>query len=169
MIVNAAGNDAKNIDVERTYPNDSKDLVTEISDNVLTIGAMSSNYNEKLPASFSNYGKINVDIFAPGVQIYSTTPENEYQFFSGTSMAAPSTAGVAALIRSYYPKLSASQVKHIIMNSGTKIDLEVIKPGSRSQKMPKGELVPFSDLSVTGRIVNAYNALKMADRIVNGK
>ncbi len=169
LIVNAAGNDAKNIDVERTYPNDSKDLVTEISDNVLTIGAMSSNYNEKLPASFSNYGKINVDIFAPGVQIYSTTPENEYQFFSGTSMAAPSTAGVAALIRSYYPKLSASQVKHIIMNSGTKIDLEVIKPGSRSQKMPKGELVPFSDLSVTGRIVNAYNALKMADRIVNGK
>lgn len=169
LIVNAAGNDAKDIDVERTYPNDSKDLKTEISDNVLTIGAMSSNYNEKLVASFSNYGKINVDIFAPGVQVYSTTPENEYQYFGGTSMAAPSTAGVAALIRSYYPKLSASQVKHIIMNSGTKIDLQVLKPGSQSATNPKGELVPFSDLSVTGRVVNAYNALKMADRMVNGK
>ena len=169
LIVNAAGNDGKNIDVEKTFPNDSKDLKTEISDNVLTIGAMSANYNEKLPASFSNYGKINVDIFAPGVQVYSTTPEGEYKKFSGTSMAAPSTAGVAALIRSYYPKLSASQVKHIIMNSGTKIDLEVIKPGSQSREKPKGEMVPFADLSVTGRVVNAYNALKMADKIVNGK
>ncbi len=169
LIVNAAGNDAKDIDVERTYPNDSKDLKTEISDNVLTIGAMSSNYNENLPADFTNYGKINVDIFAPGVQIYSTIPENEYEFFNGTSMAAPSTAGVAALIRSYYPKLTAKQVKHIIMNSGTKIDLEVVKPGSFSQDNPKGVKVPFSELSVTGRIVNAYNALKMADRMVNGK
>ncbi|WP_405611073.1 S8 family peptidase [Polaribacter sp. Asnod1-A03] len=169
LIVNAAGNDGKDIDVDKTYPNDSKDLITEISDNVLTIGAMSVNYNEKLPASFSNYGKINVDVFAPGVQIYSTTPENEYQKFSGTSMAAPSTAGVAALIRSYYPKLSASQVKHILMNSGIKINFEVIKPGSQSRENPSGEMVPFADLSVSGRIVNAYNALKMADEIVNGK
>jgi subtilisin family serine protease len=130
---------------------------------------MSSNYNEKMPASFSNYGKINVDIFAPGVQIYSTTPENEYKYFSGTSMAAPSTAGVAALVRSYYPKLSASQVKHIIMNSGTKIDFDVLKPGSASRENPQGVKVPFAELSVTGRIVNAYNAVKMADRIVNGK
>ena len=169
LIVNAAGNDAKNIDIKRTYPNDSKDLKTEFVDNVITIGAMSFNYNENLPADFTNYGKINVDIFAPGVQIYSTVPENEYEYFDGTSMAAPSTAGVAALIRSYYPKLTAKQVKHIIMNSGTKIDLDVIKPGSFSQDNPNGEKVPFSDLSVTGRIVNAYNALKMANRMVNGK
>ena len=169
LIVNAAGNDGKNIDVEKTYPNDSKDLKTEISDNVLTIGAMSSNYNEKLPAGFSNYGKINVDIFAPGVQVYSTIPENGYAKFNGTSMAAPSTAGVAAMIRSYYPKLSASQVKHIIMNSGTKIDFDVIKPGSTSRTNPKGEMVPFADLSVSGRIVNAYNAIRMAERMVNGK
>ncbi|MDG1038767.1 MAG: S8 family peptidase [Polaribacter sp.] len=169
LIVNAAGNDGNNIDVVKTYPNDSKDLLTEVSDNVLTIGAMSANYNENLPASFSNYGKINVDIFAPGVKIYSTTPENEYKHFSGTSMAAPSTAGVAALIRSYYPKLSASQVKHIIMNSGTKIDLKVAKPGSASRENPKGDLVSFADLSVSGRVVNAYNALKMAERIVKRK
>ena len=89
LIVNAAGNDGKDLDVEKTYPNDSRDLVTEISDNVLTVGAMSANYDENLPASFSNYGKINVDVFAPGVQIYSTIPDGEYAKFSGTSMAAP--------------------------------------------------------------------------------
>ena len=169
LIVNAAGNDGKNIDVEKTYPNDSKDLKTEISDNVLTIGAMSANYNKNLPAGFSNYGKINVDIFAPGVQIHSTTPEGEYKKFSGTSMAAPSTAGVAALIRSYYPKLSASQVKHIIMNSGTKIDFDVVKPGTGPRYGSKPTLVPFAELSVTGRVVNAYNALRMADQMVNRK
>jgi subtilisin family serine protease len=169
LIVNAAGNDGKNIDVEKTYPNDSDDLKIEISDNFLTVGAMSANYNETLPASFSNYGKINVDVFAPGVQIYSTTPENGYEKYSGTSMAAPSAAGVAALIRSYYPKLSASQVKHILMNSGTLITLEVIKPGSQSRENPTGEKVPFSELSVSGRVVNAYNALKMANLMVNGK
>ena len=169
LIVNAAGNDGKNMDVEKTFPNDSRDLVTEISDNVLTVGAMSANYDENLPASFSNYGKINVDVFAPGVQIYSTTPEGEYAKFSGTSMAAPSTAGVAALLRSYYPKLSASQVKHILMNSGTMINFDVIKPGSRSRENPTGEKVSFSELSVSGRVVNAYNALKMADYMVNGK
>ena len=169
LIVNAAGNDGKNMDVEKTFPNDSRDLVTEISDNVLTVGAMSANHDENLPASFSNYGKINVDVFAPGVQIYSTTPEGEYAKFSGTSMAAPSTAGVAALLRSYYPKLSASQVKHILMNSGTMINFDVIKPGSRSRENPTGEKVSFSELSVSGRVVNAYNALKMADYMVNGK
>ena len=169
LIVNAAGNDGKNMDVEKTFPNDSRDLVTEISDNVLTVGAMSANYDENLPASFSNYGKINVDVFAPGVQIYSTIPDGEYAKFSGTSMAAPSTAGVAALLRSYYPKLSASQVKHILMNSGTMINFDVIKPGSRSRENPTGEKVSFSELSVSGRVVNAYNALKMADYMVNGK
>jgi subtilisin family serine protease len=84
-------------------------------------------------------------------------------------MAAPSAAGVAALIRSYYPKLSASQVKHILMNSGTLIPLKVIKPGSQSRENPTGEKVPFSELSVSGRVVNAYNALKMANLMVNGK
>ena len=169
LIVHAAGNSGENIDVERNYPNDSDNLTTEFSDNVITIGAISSNYNEKLPAGFSNYGKINVDIFAPGVQIYSTFPDERYESIGGTSMASPGVAGIAVLIRSYYPKLSASQVKHIIMNSGTKVDFNVIKPGSISRKSPKGEKVPFADLSVSGRIANAYNALKMADRIVNGK
>jgi Subtilase family. len=96
-------------------------------------------------------------------------PKDGYESQSGTSMAAPSAAGVAALVRSYYPQLSASQVKHVLMNSGLKVDLSVIQPGSTSQENPTGKLVPFSSLSVSGRIVNAYNALKMADAIVNGK
>lgn len=162
LIVNAAGNDSNNIDEVYTYPNDSKDLVTEFTNNVITIGAMSANWDENLPASFSNYGKLNVDVFAPGVAIYATVPNESYKNLSGTSMAAPSTAGVAALIRSYYPELSAAQVKGILMNSGTQVNLEVKLPGTE-------DLVPFKDLSVSGRIVNAYNALKMADQMVNGK
>lgn len=169
LIVNAAGNDSKDIDVRKSYPSDSKDLVTEFTDNVLTIGASSLNYNKELPASFSNYGKINVDIFAPGVNIYSTIPKDKYKPESGTSMAAPATSGVAALIRSYYPNLSAKEVKEIIMNSGVKINFDVIKPGSKTQDNPDGKLVPFADLSVTGRIVNAYNALQLADYVSRKK
>lgn len=169
LIVNAAGNDGKNIDISNTFPNDSKDLITEFADNVITIGASSYHYDEELVASFSNYGKINVDVFAPGVNIYSTVPNNEYEPLSGTSMAAPSTSGVAALIRSYYPKFTAKEVKYILMNSGVKIDFEVIKPGSQTEENPDGELVPFSELSVSGRLVNAYNALQLADYLSRKK
>jgi len=167
LLVHAAGNDGKDIDVEHNWPNDTADKVSEFADNVLTIGAMSINTDKNLPASFSNYGRLNVDIFAPGVQIYSTFPKNEYQKISGTSMASPEVAGVAALVRSYYPQLSASQVKHIIMNSGTKLDMNVILPGSKSQENPEGKKVKFSELSITGAITNAYNALVLADKMVN--
>jgi len=169
LIVNAAGNDGKNIDIRKSYPTDSDDLVTEFTDNVITIGASSLHYDEQLPANFSNYGKLNVDIFAPGVEVYATIPNNDYEPLSGTSMAAPSTCGVAALIRGYYPKLSAKEVKQILMNSGVKINFEVIKPGSQSQENPEGEMIPFSELSVSGRIVNAYNALLLADYISHKK
>ena len=169
LIVNAAGNDGNNIDVEKTYPNDAPDLINEVSDNFLTVGAISANYGKNLPASFSNYGKKNVDVFAPGVQVHSTTPEDGYAKISGTSMASPATAGVAALVRSYYPQLSASQVKHILMNSGTKINIDVLQPGSRSRENPDGKMVPFADLSVSGRVVNAYNALRMAEAMVSKK
>jgi len=84
-------------------------------------------------------------------------------------MASPAAAGVAALVRSYYPKLTASQVKHILMNSGTKIDFEVVKPGTGARYGNEPVKVPFSELSVSGRVVNAYNAVRMADRMVNGR
>ena len=163
LLVHAAGNDGKNIDHSDNFPTDADDKVNEYVDNVITVGAMTRQYNENLVATFSNYGKLNVDIFAPGLEIYSTVPKNEYKSIQGTSMAAPEVAGVAALVRSYYPQLSASQVKHILMNSGIKIGFDVILPKSDGKK------VPFSELSVSGRVLNAYNALKMADQMVNGK
>ena len=163
LLVHAAGNDGENNDKVGNFPNDAPDWITEIADNMITVGALSPSFDENLPARFSNYGKLNVDVFAPGVQIYSTIPNNSYEYFDGTSMASPEVAGVAALIRSYYPKLSASQVKHILMNSGIKIEQDVLLPGTKDKK------VAFASLSVSGRIVNAYNALRMADQMVNGK
>lgn len=163
LLVHAAGNDGKDIDVSENWPNDTTDKINEIADNVLTVGAMSSKYDENIPATFSNYGKKNVDVFAPGVQIYSTVPKNEYAKYNGTSMASPEVAGVAALVRSYYPELSASQVKHIIMNSGTEVTLDVLIPGKKEEK------ANFSTLSVSGKVLNAYNALVLADKMVNKK
>jgi cell wall-associated protease len=159
LIVHAAGNDAKDIDVEDNYPNDSDDKKTEFADNFITIGALNYEYGEKVVARFSNYGKLNVDVFAPGVQIYATTPNNTYKLLQGTSMASPNVAGVAALIRSYYPKLSAKQVKHILMDSGVAITTNVLVGGK------PGDLRSFTTLSKSGKIVNAYNALLMAEKM----
>ena len=166
LLVHAAGNDSKDIDVEDNFPNDSKDKVSEFADNVITVGAMTRKYGDNLIASFSNYGIYNVDIFAPGHQIYATFPKDKYQAISGTSMASPEVAGVAALVRSYYPSLTASQVKNVLMDSGITYHKEVKVPADRGSK---AVMKDFDSLSVSGRILNAYNALVLADQIVNGK
>ncbi len=157
LLVLAAGNDSKDIDKEASFPTDQVNG-KEIADNVLTIGALSNDCGLNMVASFSNFGNANVDVFSPGDKIYATVPNNKYRFLQGTSMASPNTAGVAALIRSYYPNLSASQVKQIIMDSGTPISTTVIV-GEEKNK------IPFSSTCVSGKIVNAYNALKMAEAI----
>ena len=159
LIVNAAGNDAIDLDKNFSYPNDSIDNGPEVADNFITVGALSPNIGEDIIANFSNYGKINVDVFAPGAKIYSTTPENTYDFKGGTSMAAPAVAGVAALIRSYFPKLSASQVKSVIMVSGLPINGEVIIGGNSDKKLS------LDSISKSGKIVNAYNAFILASRL----
>ena len=159
LIVHAAGNDAKDIDKEDNFPNDSDDKVTEFADNMITVGALNYEYGTNVVADFSNYGKLNVDVFAPGVKIYASTPNNTYQFLQGTSMASPNVAGVAALIRSYYPTLTAKQVKHILMDSGTAITTEVTIGGDPSNNRP------FSQLSQSGKMVNAYNAMVMAEKL----
>lgn len=163
LLVHAAGNSSKNIDTGRNFPTktyaDSKTKAT----NWLEIGASAWGTGSDFVGDFSNYGKETVDVFAPGVNIYSTTPDNKYESFNGTSMAAPNTAGVAALLMSYYPELTAFQVKDIITKSSRKFDnLKVTKPG-------KEELVEFKDLSISGGLINAYEALKMAESMTVGK
>lgn len=158
LVIFAAGNDSKDLDVENKYPSDSYDGAPEVSDNVLIIGALAPSYGSKMAAGFSNYGTKNVDIFAPGVQIYATTPNQTYEYLQGTSMASPNVAGVAALIRSYYPKLSAAQVKQIIMESGTPLKNDVTVGEDRHK-------ANFAKISKTGKIVNAYNALFMAEQM----
>ena len=123
------------------------------------MGASAWGSNENFVGNFSNYGKKSVTLFAPGVQIYSTTPGNTYQNLDGTSMASPSVAGLAAILMSYFPTLTALQVKDILINSTRKFDaLKVQKPGSK-------ELVLFSDLSSSGGLINAYEAVKLAQQM----
>jgi len=157
LMVNAAGNDGKNIDESVYYPTDRKEGI-EVADNFLTVGASSWRLDLNLPGSFSNYGKEQVDIFAPGTDIYSTIRDNEYEFYNGTSMAAPCVAGIAALIRSYYPELSAKQVKQILMETGLEYIGSVLQPA----KDGTFSSTTFAELSSSGRIVNAYNALLRA-------
>ena len=128
LFVHAAGNDGANLDdpSNPNFPNDQVNNGPEIADNVITVGALDPNYGSELVASYSNYGDINVDIFAPGTDIYSTYPNNEYEYSPGTSMAAPAVSGVAALLFSQYPTLTAAQVKKIILKSGLPIKAKVI-------------------------------------------
>jgi cell wall-associated protease len=161
LLVHAAGNDSEDIDVEKNYPSkfylDGKE-----AKNWIEVGASSAGNDEDLVGSFSNYGKKMVSLFAPGVEIYSTVPDNKYQNNNGTSMASPATAGVAALLMSYFPELTALQVKDILMRSTRKFDnLKVQKPG--------GGKVEFSQLSASGGLVNAYEAVKMAQSMKSMK
>jgi len=158
LLVHAAGNDGDDLDKESNYPNRTFKNGTETK-TWLEIGASSWGADENFVGSFSNYGKKSVDLFAPGVQIYSTIPNNAYEDLQGTSMACPATAGVAALLWSYFPDLTADQVKNILKQSTRKFDgLKVAKPGS-------SEDVFFNQLSVTGGLVNAYEAVKLAEMI----
>ncbi|WP_405208940.1 S8 family peptidase [Aquimarina sp. LLG6339-5] len=159
LIVNAAGNEGLDLDQKPVYPNDQIDNSSEISTNFITIGALNYEYGSNLVASFSNYGKNNVDAFAPGVKIWATTPSNTYEYLQGTSMAAPAVSGVAALIRSYYPKLKASQVKQILMDSGLSTTATVIVGGDETKSNK------FTELSKSGKMVNLYNALILAEKL----
>ena len=156
LIVNAAGNEGVDLDQKEVFPNDQTSTIPEVADNFITIGALNYEYGTQLLASFSNYGKLNVDVFAPGVKIYATTPLNTYEYLQGTSMAAPAVSGVAAVIRSYFPKLTAKQVKQIIMDSGnvTKTNVSLGSGGSAA----------FSETSKSGKMVNLFNAILLAQK-----
>ncbi|MDR9416594.1 MAG: S8 family serine peptidase [Gracilimonas sp.] len=155
LMVSGAGNGSDNIDSTDSYPSRYFEDGGQAT-NYLSVGASSWQADSTLTASFSNYGKTNVDLFAPGVDVFSTYPNDDYEFNSGTSMASPVVAGVAALIMSYYPELSTTEVKNIILETVTKVDQVVYKPGTQ-------EAISFSELSSTGGIINAYEALKLAE------
>lgn len=155
LLVHAAGNDAKNIDIDDNFPNPKFDNdSTRLATNWITVGA-SGPLGDGIAADFSNYGRA-VDVFAPGVEIYSTLPGgDQYGNQQGTSMASPVVAGLAALILSYYPALSPVQVKEVIERSVTPVTEQVVMPG-------KEDKVAFQTLCRTGGIVNAYEALRLA-------
>ncbi|MDX1646517.1 MAG: S8 family peptidase, partial [Longimicrobiales bacterium] len=154
LMIHAAGNDGEDIEVEASYPTPEY-LEGGRAEGWIEVGA--ANWSvDGLAAPFSNYGRTRVDVFAPGMDILSTYPGSDFRREDGTSMAAPVVTGVAALLMAYFPELTASEVKRIILESSTKyVDVEVPRPGS-------DELVPFGELSATGGVVNAYAAVRMA-------
>jgi cell wall-associated protease len=168
LLVHAAGNDSKDND-NKANTNFPKAVFEKggwfspkKAKNWIEVGALSWKKDEDAVATFSNYGQGNVDLFAPGVDIYSTAPDGKYKPASGTSMASPVTAGVAAVIRSYYPDLTAEQVKECLEKSVVKQNYSVKKPGSEDK-------VPFSSLSRTGGVVNVYEAVKLAGQMKGKK
>ncbi len=161
LIVHAAGNEAEDVDTTDNYPNPNLIEFKTTASNFITVGASSDTHigNGELIASFSNYGPKDVDVFAPGTKIYSTLPGGgDYGFLQGTSMASPVVAGVAALIRSYYPGLSAQQVKYAIEKSASQApdSVKITVPGSN------GSLCSMSNLCSSGGFLNAYAAIQLA-------
>lgn len=154
LLIHGSGNEHTNTDLYYNYPSALMEDGS-IASNWIEVGASAAYIDERLAASFSNYGKKSVDIFAPGVDIYSTLPDQKYGTRSGTSMAAPVVTGVAALLLSYFPALTPEQVKEIILESGTLHSINVKIPGQE-------ETIPFAELSKTGKVINAYNAVKLA-------
>jgi subtilisin family serine protease len=158
LMVHAAGNDAKNLDSSYNFPTPNL-LDGTRPNNWITVGASGDPKAGGLTASFSNYGKKEVDVFAPGVRIYATVPGGDtYQNLQGTSMASPVVAGLAAFIMEYYPNLSARQVKMVIEKSAK-------KPGEKVKNPGTDESSELDELSKTGGIINAFEAIKLAATI----
>jgi subtilisin family serine protease len=155
VLVHGSGNDAKNTDVDFFYPN-AFYLDGSRMPHFINVGASGDYSNGGLAADFTNYGKKMVDIFAPGVDVHCSIANNGTQEASGTSLSSPIVAGIAALLRSYYPRLTAPQVVEIILASGIYIEESVALPGNSSKK------IAFDKLSETGKIVNACKAVKLA-------
>jgi cell wall-associated protease len=159
LIIHAAGNENVNLDSVDYYPMPDYEKTGRNSCCFITVGASAGGPDSLILARFSNYGKKQVDVFAPGVKVYSTLPANRYGTYSGTSMAAPVVAGIAALLLEYYPDLSARQLKYILLQSSMKL------PENQVKWIATGKSVDFNQLSLTGGIINAYDALRLASTV----
>lgn len=163
LMIHSAGNEADNLDLTEHYPSAILADDSKVS-NWITVGATSDILNKEFCGVFSNYGAENVDLFAPGVNIVSLAPDGKYEMGDGTSFSGPVVSGVAALVWSYYPELTAIQLKDILLESSTKYPkAKVYSPDTKSSKRKK---VQFATLSRTGGVVNAYNALQAAGKAV---
>lgn len=166
LLIHSAGNEATNIDLEMHYPSKIPLKGTPVN-NWIEVGASSMNSDEDLVGVFSNYGQKTVDLFAPGVDVVSLAPGNKYVKVDGTSFSGPVVSGVAALVWSHYPELTAVELKDVLLKSvSTYPELKVNVPNLES---PKKKKVKFSTLSATGGLVNAYQALELADKVVKEK
>jgi cell wall-associated protease len=155
LLVHAAGNDAKNKDIEDSYPTRLLSDGTTAT-NWIEVGASSSSKKgKKLLADFSNYGATTVDLFAPGVDIYSSVPDQKYEDASGTSMACPATAGVCAMIRGYFPELSAEEVRDVLMKTVVPYKKKIHIPGATKKKKAR-----MNAVSISGGFVSAEQAVK---------
>jgi subtilisin family serine protease len=159
LLINAAGNDAHDLGLEATFPSRFY-LDGDTARHWIQVGASSWHGGDRLAAVFTNWGRDHVHVFAPGVDILSTAPDNGYEAASGTSFAAPVVSGLAALLMSYFPELDVADVRRIILESATPI-------GERTVRLPgeEGPTARFADLAEAGGIVNAYEAVRMALRM----
>ena len=163
LLIQGAGNNGKNLDSAKYFI--GQGFNGNEHETYLRVGATTTLMNDNLVAGFSGFGKKRVDLFAPGVAIFSTEPNNQYGNFGGTSAACPIVVGVAALLKSYFPTLTAEQVKEILVKSVYKPDVMVVPP-VRAGFTNK---ISFSSLSKSGGIVNAYNAVKLADEMTKNR
>ncbi|MGH1384462.1 S8 family serine peptidase [Kordia sp.] len=166
LIVSSAGNKSYDLNSEFDYPDDYNEN-GEYVKNFIKVGASSYKADSTMVWLSSNYSVKNVDIFAPGHKIYCLS-RSRARNSSGTSLASAVVSGIAALIRSHYPNLSAIEVKEIILESGISFDVDVVQPYPYGEKQPPNK-IPFSSLSKSGKIVNAYNALLMAEEVSKKK
>lgn len=162
LFIHAAGNDGHDLEIEDNFPTSEYDGGGGRAEHWITVGA--SNWKvDSLATPFSNYGRTKVDLFAPGIEILSAAPGDEWVSQQGTSMAAPVVSGVAALLMAYFPELTAADVKEILLASSVKyVDRVVPRPGDASLAGASASMVPFGELSSTGGVVNTYEAVRLA-------
>ena len=155
LLVHAAGNDSKNIDVEPNFPTYKYSFQQDKLPMFLTIGSSTKDKKDHLASSFSNYGQYGVDVFAPGSEIYNSVPQSDYKILQGTSMACPMVAGVAAMLKSYFPTFTMLEIKDVMLASATSYaGVEQTHPETK-------DMVDFAKLSVTGRVINVKSAVMM--------